>query len=361
MAKRKTTDSPRFEHPTGRAFTPNDVARRGVVSSRQFSEKQGVLPGTEHLSEGADFRPLSRWEDLPAEHRQRVEHNLATTYGITMRNAIHNHGVLIDKAVSAAAESGAKGQRFYRGEGDDPHDDVGRILVARAAKQHNIPYHVAVAARGVLSPRSNVHDEIYNLHLVAAHLREHPDHMGPVPGAVGMNAGRRSAKAVAVLQAHRQGVHPLDAKDPSDPKGKRLLIDPKTNPKVVSYIQSYTHPDHPLTRTAVDTHAVGGIAPHLPKTAPKVETRKYDSRGRPFKQPVGKGHPDWVPNQEDALEGVGHYEFFDHAQRVAAQKRGLAPTEAQSLAWHVERSRHGQQPGTGNAASRQKSRQHSLF
>lgn len=350
MARKVPVGTQRLKHPAGRALTPTEIHATGFRSSRQFNPDQGTLDlGVAHAPpEAAHSHPLTKWEDMHPDRRAAVESHLSEHYGVTMRNAIHNHGVLIDRSVM---ESGGQGQHFYRGGGDDVADHIGKQQIHHAALHHDLPVHVVAAMRATLSPRSNVHDEVMNLHHVINHVKSNPNHTGAVPGAIGMNGPRNSAKAVAVLRAHQQGIHPLDATDPRNPKKK--LIDPASNPKVLSYMQGYTHPDHPATRTAVDTHAVGGMAPHLPKTAPRQPTGKLDKKGKPFTTPVGKGHPSWTPNQEDALGPAGAYEFFDYAQRQAAHKRGLTSTEGQSMAWHVERARGGgQQPGTGNARAR---------
>lgn len=359
MAERKAKKSPRQQHdplgpthlraqdggplkPLNRSLTPTEVHSMGVVSARQFNPEQGELPGMTGPGVAREpVRPLRQWEDLSPEERHDTEHHLKTTYGITMRNAIHNHGVLIDKSVMSGRSEAHQG--FYAGGGG-----VGRDEITEAARAHGLPPHVVAGMRASLSPRSNVHDEMLNLHHVVNYARQNPGHTGPVPGTIGLNGARNSANAVAILRAHEQGIHPMDAPHPTNPK--RTVLDPREAPKIVSYAQGYTHPDE--ARTAVDTHAVGGMAPHLPKSAPKVGTGKYDRRGQEFKTPVPQSHPDWTPNQEDALNRSGTYEFFDHAQRMAALKRGLAPTEGQSMAWHVERGSTNIQPGTGNAAVR---------
>lgn len=359
MAERKAKKSPRQQHeplgpthlraqdgstlkPLNRALTPTEVHSMGVTSTRSHDPNQGSFEGmTGSGVEREPVRPLRKWEDMTPEDRQGVEEHLRSNYGITMRNAIHNHGTLIDRSVMSGAPP--QHQQFYTGG-----TPVGRDEISQASSEHDLPPHVVAGMRAALSPRSNVHDEMLNLHHIVRHMQANPGHTGPVPGVTGLNASRNSANAVAIYQAHQQGIHPMDAPHPTA-KG-RPVLDPSKAPKIVSYAQGYTHPDE--ARTAVDTHAVGGMAPHLPKSAPKTPTGKFDSRGQEFKTPVPQSHPDWMPNQEDALNRSGAYEFFDYAQRMAAQKRGLTPTEGQSMAWHVERGTHNIQPGTGNAARR---------
>lgn len=338
MAKAQPSNSPRqspikwtdAEGKTRRSSVPGaEYERRGLVS------RQLILPGMEDMG----TRPLRKWEDMHPDQQAQVESRMRDEYGITLSNAIHNHGVLIDKS---AIQGGARGRHFYRGGSDAPEDAVGKVQIEGVAERHGLPTHVVAAMRAALSPRSNVHDEISNMETIINHVQGGGSATNP-PKITGLAGGRNAKKATLILEQHYQGVHPLDV---TDEKGKSVW-NPRTTQKVTSYMQSYTHPDDPGTRTAVDTHAVGGMAPHLPKTAPLTPTGKTDEKGKPFLTPVPKSDPRWVPNQEDSLGQVGSYEFFDYAQRKAAEKRGLSPTEGQSLAWHAERGSRAQQPGTG--------------
>lgn len=303
-----------------------EYARRGLI------KQQLTLPGTDEVNPPPKLR---RWEDMTPEHRSQVEEHLGSTYGITMRNAIHNHGILIDRSVNSTGE---RGRNFYRGGSDDPESRAGRAGVEEVASRQGMSFPKAAYMRAALSPRSNVHDEVTNAHTLGDWFNDRRHEAQP--DITGLAAAQNRKKATSVL--HHEG-DPFEARDES---GKREFGTP-TTAKISSYAQSYTHPDHPGTRTAVDTHAVGGMAPHLPKQAPTKETGKFDSRGRPFRKPVSQSHPEWVPNQEDVLNRAGTYEFFDYAQRKAAEKRGLSATEGQSLAWHAERGARKQQPGTG--------------
>jgi len=326
------------------------LAQGGISSSRAQVHGQDRLPmdlGKQENDFDRMATPLRTWTDIPVERRKVVEAEQKATYGVTMASAIHNHGALIDQAL----REGPEGQRFYAGRAQDTTGQTGRDALVQRSREHDTPFHVLAAVRGVLSPRSNVHDELTNLDTAVRHMKANPDHEGPIPGIGGLAGTRNSTNAAAILKAHHQGIHPLDAERPAGASGKmRKVID---SPKVASYIQGYTHPD--TARPTIDTHAVAGMAPHLPKSAPRQETGKSDRNGKPFLQPVSRGHADWVPNQEDALNPSGSYEFYAHAAEQAAHRRGLTGPEAQSIAWHVERVRGGNvQPGTGNAKSRVK-------
>jgi hypothetical protein len=311
----------------------SDYAARGLIKQQQ------TLPGTEAVNPPPKLR---RWEDLTPEHRSGVEEHLSSTYGITMRNAVHNHGILIDRAVSRPNGQAEAGRNFYRGGSDEPESRAGRAGVEEISQRHGVSFPKAAYLRAALSPRSNVHDEVTNAHTLTGWFndRRGKRKQGTPPPISGLAATQNTNKAVRVLG------HEGDPSETRGEDGKQQFGTP-TTAKISSYAQSYTHPDHPDTRTAVDTHAVGGMAPHLPKQAPTKETGKFDSRGRPFKKPVSQSHPEWRPNQEDVLNRSGTYEFFDYAQRKAAEKRGLSATEGQSLAWHAERSSRTEQPGTG--------------
>jgi hypothetical protein len=203
----------------------------------------------------------------------------------------------------------------------------------------------------VLSPRSNVHDELTNLDAAVNHMKANPDHDGPIPGIGGLAGKANSTNAAALLRAHSQGIHPLDAERPAGKSGKmRRVLDPKGMPKVLSYIQGYTHPD--IARPTIDTHAVGGMAPNLPKSAPKEGNGKFDAKGKEYQIPVKKSDPRWVPNQEDALGAAGAYEFYGQAASQAAAQRGLTDAEGQTLGWFPQRETGNQQPGTGNGAAK---------
>ncbi len=305
----------------------SEYGRKGLA------HQQLTLPGTDKINPPPRLR---KWEDMTPEHRASVSADLQNTYGITMRNAIHNHGALIDRAVTTTGE---RGRNFYRGGADwDSASSVGRDSVSKLAKKHGLTFSKAAYLRAALSPRSNVHDETQNAEKLAAWHNEGAQ--GTPPKVSGLSGASNTRRALSVLR------HEGAPEKASRESGESEFGTPSTE-KISSYAQSYTHPDHPDTRTAVDTHAVGGMAPHLPKSAPMRPTGKVDAKGRPYLTAVSKGHPDWVPNQEDALNKRGTYEFFDYAQRKAAQKRGLSATEGQSLAWHAERASKPQQPGSG--------------
>ena len=307
---------------------------REEYAARGLIHQQLMLPGTEHVNAPPK---LQRWEDMGPDKQAKVSDHLKGTYGITMRNAVHNHGALIDRQIT---ESGESGRNFYRG-GDTDHDSPGQDRLRRLAKETGVPTHHLAYMRAALSPRSNVHDEVTNLRTV---LNHDPSSTEP-PTIVGFSAARNAQKAWNVRRHTLAGGDPHET---TDAKGRREF-GTTSSMKITRYATGYTHPDHPDTLTAVDTHAVGGMAPHLPKQAPRQPNPNggKDARGRPYTLPVGKGDPRWVPNQESAIDHRGAYEFFDYAQRQAAEKRGLSATEGQSLAWHAERGSRKKQPGAG--------------
>lgn len=309
-----------------RAMPRSEYARRGLI------KQQMMLPGMEKVNPPPNLR---RWEDMKPKDRATVENHLRSTYGITMRNAIHNHGALIDRAINTTGE---EGRNFYRGGSDDLRSQAGRAGTEEVAKRGGLSFSTAAYMRAALSPRSNVHDEVTNAHKLTDWFNDRRG-QGKPPKIPGLAGKRNTEKALTVLRNQ-------DAPHAANEKGKAQFGTPTTE-KISSYAQAYTHPDHPWTRTAIDTHAIGGMAPHLPKTAPLRPTGKYSKDGIPLHKPVPKSHPDWVPNQEDTLSRRGAYEFFDYAQRQAANKRGLSGTEGQSLAWHAERSSRSEQPGSG--------------
>ena len=335
------TWSPVQVHPGGLRTTrarSSDV-RTGPIPREEYAARglihqQLMLPGTEHVNGPPK---LQRWEDMDPAKQAKVSATLKGTYGITMRNAIHNHGALIDRQIT---DSGESGRNFYRG-GDIDHDGPGQDRLRKLSAETGVPTHHLAYMRAALSPRSNVHDEVTNLRTILNHDPSSPE----PPTIMGFSAARNARKAWDVRQHTLAGGEPHEAKDA---KGKPHF-GTTTTMKITRYATGYTHPDHPDTLTAVDTHAVGGMAPHLPKQAPTQPAASggRDARGRPYMQPVGKGDPRWVPNQEDVIDNRGAYEFFDYAQRQAAEKRGLSATEGQSLAWHAERGARKQQPGAG--------------
>jgi hypothetical protein len=349
MPKAKVSATARLVHPLGRSLTAADYRQRGWKSSAEAGPGQHTfdLQGSPELDASSRSQPLKRWEDMHPEEQRKVADHLQANYGITMRNAIHNHGVLIDKGFLAAGDHAeAFGQRFYRG-GDD-NQLAHREITAMVAKKHDLPVHVVAAMRASVSPRNNVDKELEHVEAAIAHVKGNPgstynpklpskaiDHPDFIRGIGGLAGQRGAQKAAEILRQHGQGIHPLDATDPRTDKKTRnkgvpdRLLDERGNPKVNRYLQSYTHPDE--ADTAIDTHAVGGMAPHLPKQAPKVMNAKG------FEQPVPESHPDWHANQEDSLNRAGAYQFFDYAARTAAKKRGLTSSEAQSIAWHQER------------------------
>jgi hypothetical protein len=329
--------------------TRQELTINGLGSSRREVQGQQRLPMDLGKQEN-DFdrmgRPLPTWPGLATDRRQKVTETQKNTYGTTMNAAIKNHGELIDTAL----RQGPRGQHFYAGGGRsaDVDSHVGRDAMIQMAKFHDVPVHVAAAVRGVLSPRSNVHDELTNLHTVMNHMKANPGHQGAIPGIGGLAGTRNSANAAAIMNAHQQGIHPLDAEIEVGKSGKsRKVLD---SPKVASYIQGYTHPDD--ARATIDTHAVGGMSPHLPKSAPKIGNGKFDKKGKEYQSPVNKSDPRWVPNQEDALGDAGSYQFYAHAATKAAEQRGLTASEGQALAWFPQREKGNQQPGTGNAKKR---------
>lgn len=344
----KVSDKPRLEHPEGRSLTSTDYRQRGWKSTQDVHPGQQSMDVSSSPDVSASMRTpiVKRWEDLHPERQQEITQHLESKFGITMRNAIHNHGVLIDKGFMAAGHhEEAFGQRFY--SGGDSETTSHREMTANLAKEHGLPFHVVAAMRAVTSPRNNVDKELEHVTAAINHVKNKPDatfnpmlpskakdHPDYIEGAGGIAGQRGVQKAAEILRQHRQGIHPLDATDTRPGKEKRKgvptrLFEPSENEKVTRYAWGYLDPHG--ADAAIDTHAVGGMAPHLPKQAPKVT----NSKG--FAQPVAESHPAWVPNQEDALNRHGAYQFFEYAARTAAKKRGLTTSEAQSVAWHQER------------------------
>jgi hypothetical protein len=299
-----------------------------------------------------EFKPLRSWHDFTDEKKARISQTMESKFGVTMESAIHHHGALIDagfdrghdRAVAAGAHpltsSRMEGQGFYAGgEGSD------RKQVADLARQHGVPFEVAAGVRAAVSPRIKLPGERRS----AANVFEHVAVQGKSPqeniSGVGIQGNARSG--AFILQQHLEsGTHPLEAMEPSygkagegkgkprmDKSGNPIMKKALSGPKVEGYMQGYTNPHHPDTRTAMDVHATEGMTPHLPGK-PGKWTDPKDGKEKSIPQ----SHPDWRPNTEDLMKNVeGATEFFNHAAHTAAKIRGLDPTEGQAGAWFQQR------------------------
>lgn len=273
------------------------------------------------------YHPVRLWEHMTVGEREHTVNRLKP-YGVTPASIGRNIGSLIDRGFDKAAEeqrSGRiagpdvepEGQRFYHGGPGSARGELGAL-----ARQQGVPFEVATAMRASVSPRTKLPSERRAAESVFAHPLQGPGADAPIQG-VGIQ--KQAQKALAIRKAYvRRGEHPSDVEVPRRSRAGGVLRDErKTNPaygqtlmqsalsgpKVEAYYGAYTRPDDPRTKTAVDTHMIGGAAPHLS-----------------------------VAEQEHMMRNVpGASELIDYHTRQEAKKRGLAGPEAQSVAWHVRR------------------------
>jgi hypothetical protein len=351
------------------------------------------------------LRPLSSWRTMDPAKRQKVEGNFQEQYGVTMRQASRTVGRNIDigfsqtrKAAKAAGwkrpKGGtyeAEGQRFYHG--DDPdvatpqrtkeegtfsmdRDVHGRDPAANRAElhelgqQHGVDFNAATAVRATVSPRVKLPGERRNAQSVFAHVEagkkvdtSSSQQFSPGEEIEGVALQGNAQKAARIVSEAKKGVDPLDVQFPRMARGENTgqpVRNKKTGevemgkalsgPKVEGYHQSYVHPNDPRIRGAMDVHAFSQAKPDFQVNQqgatkevvnPKFNPEKEASRKRGKPQTPKIKNPAWQPNAEDLAKEASSHEFMDEAHRLAAKKRGLVKTEAQSTAWHVQRRSRG--------------------
>lgn len=220
------------------------------------------------------------------------------------------------------------GQTFYS---DDQPDRI-----ESDAKTFNLPFHVALAANAVMSPKTALATSrgFQTNREAAFKVMQHVVAGKPgTPDTGGRGLRANADKAADIIRQHlSSGTHPLDA---TDETGHHLL----SGPKVEEYYASHIDPSRSPTDIQHSRILFG------PKVRSEM-TPEESAHKEALIEEFGKDSKEvgaYIPKSpaEKLLEHPGVHEWAAHVTGLAAKKAGVQRSEFQSAVWHEHKTQRG--------------------